>query len=263
MAGSVRPGGRGRRGLAGRGPGAGRRAGGRRGHGDLFPRRRPALRRARPGLEPAGLPDRDRRPGCQSVDGPAAGRARPRGDRRRRPAGRPGRGTGLGARGAPPRGGVHRERGRPRGPRPAGADRFRPGSAGRGRGTHRGTWPTRLIDADLAGAAPGDQAGLHDRLLGTHSVALLNRGTPSSLVTPDGTLHIALMRASSAWPAGVWIDGARRTVPATAAVSRGSTGATSSGTRWRAGAGDWRDAGFVAGRPGVQPRPARRRDGPA
>ena len=98
---------------------------------------RPALRRARPGLEPAGLPYRDRRPRRQSVDGPAAGRARPRGDRRRRPAGRPGRGTGLGARGTPPRGGVHRQRGRPRGPRPAGADRVRTGSARRGRGTHR------------------------------------------------------------------------------------------------------------------------------
>ena len=99
------------------------------------------------------------------------------------------------------------------------------------------------IGADLAGAAPGD-AGLHDRLLGTHSVALLNRGTPSSLVTPDGTLHIALMRASSAWPAGVWIDGARRTVP---------DGSSFAWQHWShefryalaAGAGDWRDAGFV------------------
>jgi hypothetical protein len=101
-----------------------------------------------------------------------------------------------------------------------------------------------VIDADLAGGAPGDQAGLHDRLLGTHSVALLNRGTPSSLVTPDGTLHIALMRASSAWPAGVWIDGARRTVP---------DGSSFAWQHWShefryalsAGAGDWREAGFV------------------
>ena len=103
-----------RGGLADRGRGAGRRAGGRRGHGDVLPRRRPAVRGARPGLEPAGLPHRDRRPRRQSVDGPAAGRPRPRGHRRRRPAGRPGRGAGLGARSAPSRGGVHRDRGRPR-----------------------------------------------------------------------------------------------------------------------------------------------------
>jgi alpha-mannosidase len=104
------------------------------------------------------------------------------------------------------------------------------------------------IGAELAdaviGAAPG-VAGPHDRLLGSHSVALLNRGTPSSLVTTDGTLHITLMRASSAWPAGVWIDGTRRTVP------------DDSSFAWQhwshefryalaAGAGDWREAGFVA-----------------
>src|SRR5262249_62356563 len=73
-----------------------------------------------------------------------------------------------------------------------------------------------MLGAELAGgggAGPPSGAEPHDRLLGTHSVALLNRGTPSSLVTPDGTLHIALMRASSAWPAGGWIDGTRRTIP--------------------------------------------------
>jgi alpha-mannosidase len=97
---------------------------------------------------------------------------------------------------------------------------------------------------DGTGGAPdsGDQP--HDRLLGAHSVALLNRGTPSSLVTPDGTLHITLMRASSAWPAGVWIDGTRRTVP---------DGSSFAWQHWShefryalaAGPGDWRDAGFV------------------
>jgi hypothetical protein len=66
----------------------------------------------------------------------------------------------------------------------------------------------------------------------------------SSLVTPDGTLHITLMRASSAWPAGVWIDGTRRMVP------------DESSFAWQhwshefryalaAGTGDWREAGFV------------------
>ena len=89
--------------------------------------------------------------------------------------------------------------------------------------------------------------GSPDPPLAAHSVALLNRGTPGSLVTADGTLHIALMRASSAWPAGVWIDGDRRTAP---------DGSSFAWQHWShsfeyalvAGAGDWRDAGFtVAG----------------
>jgi len=100
-----------------------------------------------------------------------------------------------------------------------------------------------IIEAGAPGAGEPAMAP-HDRLLATHSVALLNRGTPSSLVTPDGTLHIALMRASSAWPAGVWIDGTRRTV---------RDGSSFAWQHWShefryalaAAAGDWRDAGFV------------------
>jgi alpha-mannosidase len=97
-----------------------------------------------------------------------------------------------------------------------------------------------VIEAEPAGGA-GPEG---DRLLAGHSVALLNRGTPSSLVTPDGTLHIALMRASTAWPAGVWIDGERRVVP---------DGSSFAWQHWShtfryalaAGDGDWREAGFV------------------
>jgi alpha-mannosidase len=93
----------------------------------------------------------------------------------------------------------------------------------------------------LAAAGPGvaDLAG--------HSVALLNRGTPSSLVSPDGTLQIALMRSCSAWPCGVWIDGDKRATP---------DGSSFAWQHWShtfeyalaAGPGDWRSAGFpVAG----------------
>ena len=93
-----------------------------------------------------------------------------------------------------------------------------------------------VIEADLLAPSP-------DPPLAGHVVGLLNRGTPSGLVTPDGTLHIALMRASSAWPAGVWIDGPRRTVP---------DGSSFAWQHWThtfeyalvAGAGDWRAAGF-------------------
>jgi len=76
-------------------------------------------------------------------------------------------------------------------------------------------------------------------------VALLNRGTPGCVVSPDGTLHLSLMRACSSWPAGVWIDGDRRTAP---------DGSSFAWQHWShtyeyalaAGQADWRDAGFSA-----------------
>ena len=100
-----------------------------------------------------------------------------------------------------------------------------------------------LADSVIAAAAPGP-AGPEAALAG-HSVALLNRGTPSSLVSPDGGMHIALMRSCSAWPSGVWIDGEKRTVP---------DGSSFAWQHWShtfeyalaAGPGDWREAGFPA-----------------
>ncbi len=106
------------------------------------------------------------------------------------------------------------------------------------------------VTADLADsvievtALPGAGAGPeHEPALAPRSLALLNRGTPGSLVSPDGTLHIALMRSCSAWPSGVWIDGDPRTAP---------DGSSFAWQHWShtfeyalaAGPGDWRDAGF-------------------
>ncbi len=79
--------------------------------------------------------------------------------------------------------------------------------------------------------------------LAGHCVALLNRGLPGSIVTPAGQACIALMRACSAWPAGVWMDGEKRTVP---------DGSSFAFQHWShtfeyafaAGEGDWRTAGF-------------------
>jgi alpha-mannosidase len=104
--------------------------------------------------------------------------------------------------------------------------------------------------ADLADAvieasdAPADGAFDRDDLAG-YCVALLNRGTPGSLVTPDGTLSISLMRSCSAWPCGVWIDGDKRATP---------DGSSFAWQHWShtfeyalaAGPGDWRSAGFPA-----------------
>jgi alpha-mannosidase len=99
-----------------------------------------------------------------------------------------------------------------------------------------------VIEAEEDGA-PGS-AGPGPAGLAGHSVALLNRGTLSSLVTPDGTLNISLMRSCSAWPSGVWIDGDRRTAP---------DGSSFALQHWShtfeyalaAGPGDWRSAGFA------------------
>ena len=100
--------------------------------------------------------------------------------------------------------------------------------------------------ADASQPADASQsAGGPATALAGHSVALLNRGTPSSLVTPGGVASIALMRACSAWPCGVWIDGPARTAP---------DGSSFAWQHWShtfeyalaAGPGDWRAAGFAA-----------------
>ena len=96
--------------------------------------------------------------------------------------------------------------------------------------------------AAVGTGSAGSAGGLGTALAG-HTVGLLNRGTPSGLVTPDGQVTIALMRACSAWPSGVWIDGKKRTTP---------DGTSFSWQHWShtfeyaltAGSGDWRTAGF-------------------
>ncbi len=95
-------------------------------------------------------------------------------------------------------------------------------------------WP----DTGPAGPAVAGEPGL-----AAHSVALLNRGLPGSLVTPAGEAFISLMRACSSWPAGTWMDGPKRTLP---------DGSSFAWQHWShtfeyalaAGSGDWRSAGF-------------------
>jgi alpha-mannosidase len=118
--------------------------------------------------------------------------------------------------------------------------------------------PVLIVAGDLCAAAAAVAADLADAVieardgagpgaapeeLGGHTVALLNRGTPGSLVTPDGTLNISLLRSCSSWPSGVWIDGDKRTAP---------DGSSFAWQHWShtfeyalaAGPGDWRRAGF-------------------
>jgi alpha-mannosidase len=101
------------------------------------------------------------------------------------------------------------------------------------------------VPATAGGTGAGSTgAGGASTALAGHSVALLNRGTPSGLVTPGGALTMALMRACSTWPCGVWIDGEKRTTP---------DGTSFAWQHWShtfeyalaAGPGDWRRAGFA------------------
>ena len=108
------------------------------------------------------------------------------------------------------------------------------------------------LRADLAtGTVPADAAaGLADgtddpAALGDGTVALFNAGTPSAAVTPDGTLWMALMRACSAWPSGVWIDGDPRTAPDGSSFAWQHWSHTFAYALAVTG-GDWREAGFNA-----------------
>jgi hypothetical protein len=101
-----------------------------------------------------------------------------------------------------------------------------------------------VVDAGDPVSGEGGLKGLKGSVpLADRSVAVLNRGTPGCVVTPDGTLHLSLMRSCSAWPSGIWIDGDRRTAP------------DGSGFAWQhwshtfeyalaSGPGDWRAAGY-------------------
>ncbi len=101
-----------------------------------------------------------------------------------------------------------------------------------------------LADAEIEVPCPRASFGPQDApSLAGHSVALLNRGLPGSIVTPSGQACISLMRACSAWPCGVWMDGEKRTVP---------DGSSFALQHWShtfeyaltAGQGDWRASGF-------------------
>ncbi|HEU4572650.1 MAG TPA: glycoside hydrolase family 38 C-terminal domain-containing protein [Candidatus Limnocylindrales bacterium] len=76
------------------------------------------------------------------------------------------------------------------------------------------------------------------------TLAVLNRGLPGFSVTADGDLYLSLLRSSSGWPSGVWINPPRRSTP---------DGANFEFEHWThefeyalaAGEGDWRAAEIV------------------
>jgi alpha-mannosidase len=75
---------------------------------------------------------------------------------------------------------------------------------------------TDILDAKLPRPwlAANDSVKPETFKLDPHGAALINRGTPSYIVYPDGTLALTLMRSSSAWPSGLWLDPPRRKAPA-------------------------------------------------
>jgi alpha-mannosidase len=102
--------------------------------------------------------------------------------------------------------------------------------------------------ADGAGSVRADVAdgiAATDEPLADGTVAVLNRGTPSAVVTPDGTLWMSLLRACSSWPSGVWIDGERRTTPDGSSFAWQHWSHTFSYALTFAARG-WREAGFNA-----------------
>jgi alpha-mannosidase len=119
-----------------------------------------------------------------------------------------------------------------------------PGSLGEAIGELTRDLMFQVIPADACGAdvlAPGDTP------LAAGAVALFNRGTPGSVVAPDGTLWMSLFRACSGWPSGVWIDGDRRTAPDGSSFAWQHWSHTFTYALASAGAAaDWRSAGFSA-----------------
>ena len=105
-----------------------------------------------------------------------------------------------------------------------------------------------LMDHRLpAATCESDALAPGDRPLADGAVALFNRGTPSGVVSPDGTLWMSLFRSCSGWPSGVWIDGDRRTAPDGSSFAFQHWSHTFSYALATSGAaGDWRTAGFSA-----------------
>ncbi|MGH3322653.1 MAG: glycoside hydrolase family 38 C-terminal domain-containing protein, partial [Streptosporangiaceae bacterium] len=100
-----------------------------------------------------------------------------------------------------------------------------------------------LADATIDVEQPESLGGTSEPLE-DYSIAVLNRGIPGAVVEADGTTHLSLVRASSGWPARTWIDGPRRGAPDRSSFAWQHWSHTFE-YALAAGAGDWREAGFV------------------
>ncbi|HEX3958941.1 MAG TPA: glycoside hydrolase family 38 C-terminal domain-containing protein [Trebonia sp.] len=101
-----------------------------------------------------------------------------------------------------------------------------------------------LLAGGLVAFSAGELAA--EDALADGAVALFNRGTPGGVVDSGGTLWMSLMRACSAWPSGVWIDGDQRTAPDGSSFAWQHWSHTFEYSLAFTGSGDWRSAGFSA-----------------
>ena len=101
-----------------------------------------------------------------------------------------------------------------------------------------------LAAGGLAAVTAGELAA--EDALADGAVALFNRGTPGGVVDSGGTLWMSLMRACSAWPSGVWIDGDQRTAPDGSSFAWQHWSHTFEYALAFTGSADWRSAGFSA-----------------
>ncbi len=70
------------------------------------------------------------------------------------------------------------------------------------------------LDRDHRVRLPLASSAVPQRSVGPSAgIALINRGSVSARVTDDGTMALNLMRSSTGWPAGVWIDEPARRLP--------------------------------------------------
>ncbi len=112
------------------------------------------------------------------------------------------------------------------------------------RSTCRSWWSSaRRTTLSRTTSSAIDQAA--DHVEERRTVAVLNRGVPGFAVDLQGRLHLSLMRSSTGWPSGMWIDPPRRTAPDGTGFGLQHWSHTFD-YALASGGGDWRDAGIVA-----------------
>ena len=103
------------------------------------------------------------------------------------------------------------------------------------------------LATDLSGAVitvdqPSELAGAGS--VSDYGVAIFNRGIPGFTVDYERGLYLSLMRSSSGWPSGIWIDPPRRTLPGGGHFQYQHWTHTFE-YAWAGFRGDWREAKIV------------------
>ena len=225
-------------------------AGGGGRHRDDLARLRSPLRVGRRGLQPAGLPDRGRRPGGERLHLGAAHGVRPGGGQAAGRAAGDGNSARLWVPAAKSRAAAFAPSADLRGVRDlpvliiAAAE---PGDLDQAVAELRGELAGGPVRADVAGGQDlGGRARRRRRGPRRRGRRAVQPGHPRARRSrPDGTLWMSLFRACGGWPSGVWIDGDRQAVPDGSSFAWQHWSHTFSYALASSGAaGGWREAGF-------------------